>query len=316
MLKKVTPGQSLEIKADEWNAILEAAQAEINRRYHATGRPLFGGLTPDLVLAKNTSSEQLAPGQPVVLDGFSLAPVDLINTAGVTLQATAPGTEDVRPLAVAVDSCAPGKLGRFRVTGPAMVTLARLPDPDEPFVGFGPGGVLLPGQTGQARILASGTDFTLILLGSGHVSAPPASGMFQLLNVTTEGGPPTVRICDGALPVAAIAGIATINQQSYSCQATEFLLSETPLYFYLQFTPPQTTSAAEQTASACALVAMPDSAAVVSTAAVLYRLIGHAWTEPAGDRTIVHIVQDHPVGNLIATWYGPCIGLLDGIIES
>lgn len=315
-MKKVTAGETVTIRATDWNAMLDAAQAEKNRRNNGGAHVRDFGFGPGIVFGRNGTGNTLVPGNVAVADGFSVAPVNVLDVASAVVDMVLPAEDDSRAMAVSLDVCQAGGLGRFLVTGPVLVNLARLPSPDEPFVGFGPGGALLPGQTGQARILASGTDFSLILIGAGHVADPPARGMFQLLNATAQDGPPTVRICDGAMPESATAGVATINQQSYSCPAAEFALTAAPQFFYLRFTPPQTTSGGEQTASACDLVAMPDTSAVVSTDQVLYRLIGHAWTETAGDVTRVRIVQDHPVGNLVTTWYGPCIGLLDGIVES
>lgn len=315
MLKKVTSGQPIDIKASDWNAMLEAAQAEIDRRHSAAGSTLHGGLSFGIVLARNAAGEPLAPGQPVVLDGFSLQPADAVNATRLTLRVALPAEEDSRPLAVVIDPCSVNELARVRVAGSALVRPARAPAPDEQYVSFGPEGMLLPSEFGQARILAANPDIAMILLGDGNPGEPTPKGMFQLVNVTSAGGPPTVRICDGASPQSAIAGVATVNSQSYSCPAAEFTLTEAPQYFYFRFTPPRHTSGGEQTASVCDLVAVADAEAVVSTDRVFYRLIGHAWTETVDDKPIVKIAQDHRPGNLIVTWQGPCIGLLEGIVE-
>lgn len=315
MLRKVNSGQSIDIKARDWNAMLDAAQAEIDRRHSGSGSTLHGGLSFGVVLARNAIGESLAPGQPVVLDGFSLLPADTLNSSRLTVRAARPLENDDRTMAVVIDSCLVNDLTRVRVAGTALVRLERAPADGELYVSFGPDGILLPSAFGQARILAAAPEFAMILLGTGNQGEPPPRGMFQLVNATAEDGPPTVRICDGVLPDSAIAGVATINSQSYSCPAAEFILSDAPQYFYFRFTPPQHTAGGEQTTSACELVAVADADAVVSTDSVFYRLIGHAWTETVDDNTIVKISQDHQPGNLIATWYGPCIGLLEGIVE-
>lgn len=152
--------------------------------------------------------------------------------------------------------------------------------------------------------------------------------MFQLVNITADAGSPTVRICDGAMPDSVIAGIANVNNQSYSCPAAEFALTGSPQYFYFKFTAPsigvnEETGENEPTPSVCEIVAFSDDSAVVSTDSVVYRLIGHAWAEEqdsSGEEeepapAVVKIVQDHPVGNLVISWFGPCLDLLSGVTD-
>ena len=313
-MKRVTEGDKLNIRATDWNAMLDAAQAEIDRKANTGGSPIDSGFGPGIFLGRNNTGAALLPGEAVAVDGFHAAPADLVSYAAVILDIAASEDEDRRAMAIARDACNPGELGRFLVAGPAIVKLARLPDGDELFIGLNSGGELLPGDTGQARVLAASAGNSLILLGSGNQGEPPARGMFQLVNVTTDDGPPTVRVCDGANPDGAIAGVATINNQSYSCQAAEFVLYDSAQYFYFKFTPPQFTTG-ELTGSVCEIVAFADSEEVVSTDTVLYRLIGHAWTEVVDGRDKVRMAQDHPPGNLVLDWYGPCLGMLEGVVD-
>jgi len=313
-MEKVNQGQKLSIRAQDWNAMLDAAQSDKDRKNNTGGGSIGSGLEFGMVLGRNATSKYLIPGQPAVADGFIQAPADSVNPFRVVLRIMAPDADDLRPMVVSVDGCDSGAIGRFRVIGPAIVRLARLPESEEHFVSFGPDGILLPGITGPAMILAAGASYSMILLGSGNYGEPPPKGMFQILDITPDGGTPTVRICNGNNPDSAIAGIATINSQAYSCPAAEFALTPAAQYFFLKFTPPQVTGG-EQTAAVCELVSIADTETVVSTDSVFYSLIGHAWTETVDEHTLVKISQDHLPGNLIATWYGPCIGLLEGVVE-
>ncbi len=313
-MEKVNQGQKLSIRAQDWNAMLDAAQAEKDRRNNTGGGSIGSGLEFGMVLGRNATGKGLIPGQPAVADGFIQAPDDSVNPFKVVLRIMAPDADDLRPMVVSVDGCDSGALGRFRVTGPAIVRMARLPEDDEHFVAFGPDGILLPGAIGTAGLLAAGATYSMILLGAGNYGEPPPKGMFQILDITPDGGDATVRICNGNNPDSGTAGIATINSQAYSCPVAEFALTPAPQYFFLKFTPPQVTGG-EQTAAVCELVAMADTETVVSTDSVLYSLIGHAWTETVEEHTLVKISQDHLPGLLNATWYGPCIGLLEGVVE-
>lgn len=318
MLEKVTAGQPIDIKAQDWNAMLDAAQAELNRRQDTTGSSLSGGLSPGVIMARNGASQPLSVSQPVVVDGFSLHPSDTVNETRITLRLATPAEADARPLGVTLDRCDAGALVRVRVFGAALVRLARLPAPGETHVAFTIDGKLTPSESGPARILAATADFALILIGdSRQADNDSPKGMFQLLRLSAEPeSPPRVRITDGAMPASETAGVATINHQAYSCPSAEFALTEAPQYFFLKFAPPRIDSEANPEIPACSLVAFTDAEAVVSTESVLYHLIGHAWYELLADGSpVIRIAQDHPPGNLELTWFGPCLGLLENIID-
>lgn len=318
MLQKVTTGQPIDIKAQDWNAMLDAVQAELNRRQNTTGGTLPGGLSPGVVMARNDADQPLPASQPVVINGFSLHPSDTTNQTRITLRLATPTEEDTRPLGVTLDHCDAGALVRVRVFGPALVRLTRLPSPEETHVNFTADGTLTPFESGPARILAATARYALILIGdSRQADNNLPKGMFQLLRLATAtGDTPRIRVTDGAMPASETAGIATINHQAYSCPSAEFNLTEEPQYFFLKFTPPRIDSEATPEEHACTLVAFTDAEAVVSTESVLYHLIGHAWYERLEDGTpITRIAQDHPPGNLELTWFGPCLGLLENIIE-
>jgi hypothetical protein len=318
MLQKVTTGQPIDIKAQDWNAMLDAAQAELNRRQDTTGGTMPGGLSPGVIMARNAASQPLPVSQPVVINGFSLHPADTTNPTRITLRLATPAEADARPLGVTLDRCDTGALVRVRVFGPALVRLTRLPSPEETHVAFAPDGALIPSESGPARILAATSRYALILIGdSRQADNDSPKGMFQLLRLPPEPeSPPRIRITDGAMPASETAGVATINQQAYSCPAAEFDLTEEPQYFFLKFTPPRIDSEANPEIPACSLVVFSDVEAVVSTESVLYHLIGHAWYELLEDGTpIIRIAQDHPPGNLELTWFGSCLGLLENVIE-
>jgi hypothetical protein len=315
MMQRVTPGQKLSIKAADYNAMLEAAQAEKKRQASFEGAAHLAGLDPGSLLAINQTGKNLGRGEPAALEGFLAEPETPDDLHLCSLVAAAPMDGDRRPLAVAIDGIPSGAMGRFRVMGQALVDLAAPPAAGQGHAAFDEEGRLHPAEHGQARILAAAGTLALILLGAGDFGEPPPKGMFQILDRTPEGGAATVRICNGNDPESEMAGIAVINSQAYSCPAAEFTITASVQYFFLKFTPPKTTAAAEQTESLCELVSVADTETVVSTDSVLYSLIGHAWTETVLERTIVKISQDHIPGLLAATWYGPCLGLLEGIVE-
>lgn len=327
---RVNPGDSVQLKATEWNAMLEAAEAEINRRANQPGQPLRSSLPAGCVWAVNTSGGDLFAGDVVVSSGFAAAPPDLISTP--LLHVAIPRPADTRYIAAAIENAPAGSVFRLRLQGPALVRLTQRPKTGEIYLAIDDSGKAAPAEFGQARIVTSSSGenvIALVILGCGVPGEPSDKGMFQLIDVSARSGSPTVRICDGAMPSGGIAGIANINNQSYSCRIREFAVNAEPQYFYFKFTAPtQRVNSAEPGApgadlSACELVAFSDESEVVSTDTVVYRLIGHAWTEspepePGDDETPrprVKLVQDHPVGNLIINWFGPCLDLLDGVID-
>ena len=331
MFKKVTSGDIIEVKANEWNAMLEAAEAEINRRGGQAAWALKSTLPAGCSWAVNGTGKNITAGDVVAVAGFAVTPPDLVS-APVVRVAT-PEQDDTRYIAVAIENSPVDAVFRVRLQGPALVKIATSPAAGENYLGIGEDGVIVPAENGLARIVTSITadDVTmaLVVLGCGMAGESAKRGMFQLVNITADAGSPTVRICDGAMPDSAIAGIANVNNQSYSCDAAEFALSSSVQYFYLKFSAPsigvnQETGENEPTPSACEIVTFPDDSAVVSTDSVVYRLLGHAWTEepePSGEgeeepaSAVVKIVQDHPVGNLVISWFGPCLDLLSGVTD-
>jgi hypothetical protein len=343
MFKKVSAGDAIEITASEWNAMLDAAEAEINRRGGQSAWPLKSSLPAGCAWAVNHTGETILAGAVLAVAGFAMPPPDLVAgfampppdlVAAPVVKAATPAPEDRRHLGVAIEDCPPAAVFRLRLHGPALVKLAAAPTADKHCLGIGDDGAAVPADNGLARIVTSITAddviLALVILGCGQPGIAAKRGMFQLLNVTAAAGAPTVRICDGAMPDSAIAGVANVNNQSYSCPAADFALTAAPQYFYFKFTSPrvgvnQETGENEPTPSACEIVAFPDDSPVVSTDSVVYRLIGHAWTEqaePGGEPgseppppPVVKLVQDHPVGNLIISWFGPCLNLLSGVTD-
>jgi hypothetical protein len=328
MFKKVTSGDIIEVKANEWNAMLEAAEAEINRRGGQTAWALKSTLPAGCSWAVNGTGKTINAGDVVAVAGFAVTPPDLVS-APVVRVAT-PEQDDTRYIAVAIENSPVDAVFRVRLQGPALVKIATSPAAGENYLGIGEEGAIVPAENGLARIVTSITadDVTmaLVILGCGMAGESAERGMFQLVNISA--GSPTVRICDGAMPDSVIAGIANVNNQSYSCPAAEFALTGSPQYFYFKFTAPSIgvkgeTGENEPTPSACEIVAFSDDSAVVSTDSVVYRLIGHAWAEEpesSGEEeepapAVVKIVQDHPVGNLVISWFGPCLDLLSGVTD-
>ena len=324
MFKKVTSGDIIEVKANEWNAMLEAAEAEINRRGGQAAWALKSTLPAGCSWAVNGTGKNITAGDVVAVAGFAVTPPDLVS-APVVRVAT-PEQDDTRYIAVAIENSPVDAVFRVRLQGPALVKIATSPAAGENYLGIGEDGAIVPAENGLARIVTCVTadDITLalVVLGCGMAGESAKRGMFQLVNITADAGSPTVRICDGAMPDSAIAGIANVNNQSYSCDAAEFALSSSAQYFYLKFSAPDkdvNAETGEQSPPEIKIVAFADSDSVVSTDRVVYRLIGHAWTEepePNEDdeepaKPVVKIVQDHPVGNLVISWFGPCIDLLD-----
>ena len=107
--------------------MLDAAQAEKDRRNNTGGGSIGSGLEFGMVLGRNATGKGLIPGQPAVADGFIQAPDDSVNPFKVVLRIMAPVADDLRPMVVSVDGCDSGAIGRFRVTGPAIVKMATLP---------------------------------------------------------------------------------------------------------------------------------------------------------------------------------------------
>lgn len=335
MFKKVASGEAIEIKASEWNAILEAAEAEINRRGGQAPWSLKSTLPAGCTWAVNSTGKTIVAGDVVAVSGFASTPPDLVSSPVV--RAATPEQNDNRYIAVAVENSKIDAVFRVRLHGPALVKIAAAPAAGEDYIDIGEEGAIVPAENGLTRIVTSITaddaTMALVILGCGMAGESAERGMFQLVNISAGAGSPTVRICDGAMPDSAIAGIANVNNQSYSCPAAEFALTSSPQYFYFKFTAPivgvnDETGENEPTPSACEIVAFSDDIAVVSTDSVVYRLLGHAWTEEPesspdeegeeGESTqppIVKIVQDHPVGNLVINWFGPCLDLLAGVTD-
>lgn len=330
MFKKVASGEAIEIKASEWNAMLAAAEAEINRRGGQAAWALKSTLPAGCSWAVNSTGKTIVVGDVVAVSGFASSPPDLVSAPVVSV--VTPEPNDNRYIAVAIENSQVDAVFRVRLQGPVLVKIDTFPAAGEDYLGIGEEGKIAPSESGLARIVTSVTadDVTmaLIILGCGMAGESAKRGMFQLVDISADAGDSTVRICDGAMPEFAMAGVATVNNQSYSCPAAEFALTGSPQYFYFKFTAPSIgvngeTGENEPTPSACEIVAFSDDSAVVSTDSVVYRLIGHAWKEEQDSSgegeellpPIVKIVQDHPVGNLVINWFGPCLDLLAGVID-
>lgn len=188
MFKKVASGQAIEIKASEWNAVLAAAEAEINRQGGQATWAIKSTLPAGCTWAVNSTGKTIVAGDVVAVSGFASTPPDLISSPVV--RAATPEPDDKRYIAVAVENSKIDAVFRVRLHGPALVKITAAPAAGEDYIGIGEEGAIVPAENGLARIVTSITSddatMALVILGCGMAGEPPPSGMFQLVNATAR----------------------------------------------------------------------------------------------------------------------------------
>lgn len=174
-MKKVQPGQPLEIKATTWNAFIDAAEYVKNIQSNQNSPSLRNGLHNGVVLIKNGESATYPQFSAMVLADIIIKPAANLREFKEKIPAFV-GCRMIEayegyPYAILLEPIASGKIGRALLLGIVPVQLSVL-DPDHQFAEPVPGsnaGAMQSADTGVARILwragNSGSQWCMIQLG-------------------------------------------------------------------------------------------------------------------------------------------------------
>ena len=127
MLQKVQPGAPLRIPADAYNAFVDAAEANRQRRATKTGTPSQMFRQAGIVLIKNESGEDVERGGILGIDGPIITRVtdeDGFKAGQLALRGITPAVEHAGQFAVTLEPIANGYMGKACVSGACMVQVA------------------------------------------------------------------------------------------------------------------------------------------------------------------------------------------------
>lgn len=160
-LKKVTSGDPLEISADAWNTVIDAAVDFQNRRHRqAPGRGTSAADDSGVVyIQNNTPASDYDKGQALILYSVAIGPADNLTSfqAGPVMNFTYPIAGDAvarKPFAILLDAMPHGTVARARVSG-LIVARINVINPSHKFADLpAAGGVYLDSAPfGRAAII-------------------------------------------------------------------------------------------------------------------------------------------------------------------
>jgi hypothetical protein len=168
-MTRVQPGSPLRIAARDWNAAMDAAEAYSRSQW---GWHDVRGLTKGVLVAKNTSAEDVLKGNVLGINGpvFSQSDNEGEFFHNLALSCAKPTANHLGKWCLALETIPAGKFGAVATTGVLPVRLA-LGYADHPFADIADGSwTLASNWYGAAEILwtqsTSGSTFALIRLGT------------------------------------------------------------------------------------------------------------------------------------------------------
>lgn len=174
-MKKVQPGEVLEIKASTWNAFIDAANYVKGVQGNQSAASLSNGLHNGVVFVKNMESATYARFSALVLADIVIKPnvnePEFRDKIPVFTGRKMTEALEESPYAILLEPVATGKIGRALLLGivPAKVNIT---DPEHKFAVPTPNsgsGAMQSEESGVARILwkagSSGTQWCMLQLG-------------------------------------------------------------------------------------------------------------------------------------------------------
>lgn len=173
MMKKVAPGDALNIRAADWKQLVEAAAFVAQRQRQEQSAGLRSGLGEGVLRVRNAESIPLPIYTVVALVRRSSSVTDYDAGGDVDGEAYYDGEfakAETQPYAVLQEPLEPGQIGRARVYGITPVRLSGNGPCAAPNVAEESAGMLLRGESGSARVLCAPSPdsaWGIVLLGGG-----------------------------------------------------------------------------------------------------------------------------------------------------
>jgi hypothetical protein len=117
--RKVRPGDALNVSATAWNAVIDAAKAEADRRFGADAGDLTTGRSGSIVRVKNETGGALDRAHVVGLGGPIFGPDDSLDAflREVTFRGVVPTSSHVDRFAVLLEPAPVNRVVRAYVAG-------------------------------------------------------------------------------------------------------------------------------------------------------------------------------------------------------
>ena len=270
------------------------------------------------VFVRNATGEDLPRGTVLAVTGIVEPPPaeSDIDVEALVFSVAIPDAGS-RPVTIAIlmEDVSDGCDGRAAISGTVAAKLTRTPETGENWAFPNGQGKLEPSSEGIVGIIDMGEQserqsdglWAVAFLSSGS-NGGSAKGMFTIVREKDENDQMKCRIVNGNNPKDENCGIAHLNSQPFEVKAIDLPLKEGVNRVYLKWMIPKT----ESDTVTCAVKVTPKLK--YTTPLRVYYLIGTVnYTPENGNAPAKYIIeqQHHPADNIYATWYGPCLHLLD-----